>query len=68
MFAKNVGTIDKVLRIIIGALLIIGGLMGSGVWMWIGVIVGVILLVTGLMGSCPIYSATGMRTNPAENE
>ena len=68
MFAKNVGTIDKVLRIVIGALLIIGGLMGSGVWMWIGLIVGVILLVTGLMGSCPLYSASGLSTNPAEKE
>ncbi|MYM54108.1 YgaP family membrane protein [Thalassovita mangrovi] len=60
MFAKNVGAIDKVLRIVVGALLIIGALMGYGVWMWIGVIP----LVTGLLGTCPIYSILGINTCP----
>ncbi|WP_323782087.1 DUF2892 domain-containing protein [Thalassovita sp.] len=60
MFGKNIGTIDKVLRIVIGALLIAGALMGYGVWMWIGVIP----LVTGLMGSCLIYSILGISTCP----
>lgn len=55
---KNVGNIDKLLRIIIGALLVIGALMGYGVWMWIGVVP----LVTGLMGSCPLYSVFGIKT------
>ena len=55
---KNVGNIDKLLRIIIGALLVIGALMGYGVWMWIGVVP----LVTGLMGSCPLYSIFGIKT------
>lgn len=58
MLAKNVGGIDKILRIVIGALLIIGALMGYGVWMWIGVVP----LVTGLMGSCPLYSILGVST------
>mgnify|MGYP000386025053 CR=1 FL=1 len=60
MLGKNIGTIDKVLRIVIGALLIAGALMGYGVWMWIGVI----HLVTGLMGSCLIYSILGISTCP----
>jgi hypothetical protein len=58
MLAKNVGGLDKILRIVIGALLVLGALMGYGVWMWIGVIP----LVTGLMGSCPLYSIFGIKT------
>lgn len=59
---KNVGRIDKTLRIVIGALLIIGALMGYGAWMWIGVVP----LVTGLMGNCPLYSVFGFSTCPLE--
>ncbi|CUH62565.1 hypothetical protein TG4357_00181 [Thalassovita gelatinovora] len=60
MFGKNVGSVDKILRIVIGALLIFGALMGYGMWMWIGVIP----LATGLMGSCLIYSIFGISTCP----
>lgn len=60
MLAKNVGGVDRILRVVVGALLIIGALMGYGVWMWIGVIP----LVTGLMGSCLIYSILGINTCP----
>ncbi len=61
---KNVGSIDRILRIVIGALLIIGALMGYGWWMWIGVVP----LVTGLMGSCPAYSLLGMSTCPMKRD
>lgn len=61
---KNVGSIDRILRIVIGALLIIGALMGYGWWMWIGVVP----LVTGLMGSCPAYSLFGMSTCPMKRD
>lgn len=60
MFAKNVGGIDKILRIVIGALLIVGALMGYGVWMWIGVVP----LLTGLTGRCGAYKLFGMSTCP----
>lgn len=60
MFSKNVGNIDRILRLVIGALLVLGALMGFGVWMWIGVIP----LATGLMSSCPAYSLLGMSTCP----
>lgn len=57
---KNVGGIDKILRIVVGALLIVGALMGYGVWMWIGVVP----LLTGLFGVCPLYKLVGMNTCP----
>lgn len=58
MFTKNLGTFDRAARLIIGVLLIIGALMGYGVWMWIGVIP----LFTGLINNCPLYSILGIST------
>ena len=59
----NVGMIDKVLRIIIGIVLIALAFSGTlGVWAYIGVIP----LVTGLMGWCPLYSLLGMDTKKKE--
>lgn len=58
--SKNVGGFDKIARIVIGAALILGALLGYGVWMWIGVVP----LLTGLMGSCPLYSIVGLNTCP----
>jgi len=56
---KNVGGIDKTLRIVVGALLIILALTGTiGVWGWIGIIP----LATGLLGTCPAYLPFGIKT------
>lgn len=56
---KNVGTADKFLRIILGAVLIALTLAGViGVWGWIGIVP----LVTGLLNTCPLYSLLGIKT------
>lgn len=60
MFKTNVGGADRILRIVIGAILILGAIMGYGLWMWIGVVP----LLTGLMSSCPLYSVFGLNTCP----
>ena len=54
----NVGMIDKVLRIAIGAALVIWAMMGGPVWAWIGVVP----LATGLLGRCPAYALFGTNT------
>lgn len=55
----NVGGIDKIARILIGALLIVLALTGTiGAWGWIGVIP----LATGLLNFCPLYSLLGINT------
>lgn len=62
---KNVGNIDKILRIVAGVVLI--GLTLAdviGVWGWIGVVP----LVTGLMGWCPAYSLLGIQTCPMSDK
>ncbi|WP_306979674.1 DUF2892 domain-containing protein [Ruegeria sp. YS9] len=59
---KNMGGLDKTLRIAIGAALILGALLGYGTWMWIGIVP----LVTGLLNTCPIYSVLGISTCPTK--
>ena len=60
----NVGTIDRVLRIIVGLVLIAYaiplGFPATG-WTWVGWI-GVIPLVTAIIGNCPLYSILGIKT------
>lgn len=58
----NVGTIDRVLRVIVGLALIamaLGYVPGyETIWGWIGIIP----LATGLFGTCPVYSVLGLST------
>ncbi len=62
MFATNVGGLDRMLRVVVGLVLIVATLSGLiGMWGWIGVVP----LATGLMRSCPVYTLLGLRTCPA---
>jgi Protein of unknown function (DUF2892) len=55
----NVGTVDRVVRVVAGVALIGLTLSGTiGVWGWIGVVP----LATAAMGYCPAYSIFGIRT------
>lgn len=59
---KNVGTIDRALRIAGGLLLITLTLTGAiGMWGYIGIVP----LLTGLFTYCPVYSLLGIRTCPS---
>jgi hypothetical protein len=61
--STNAGTIDRVLRIIVGLGLISLVFVGPQTpWGWIGVIP----LVTGLIGFCPAYTLLGIRTCPLQ--
>jgi hypothetical protein len=56
----NVGGIDRILRIVVGAALVAATVMGMlPVWGWIGVIP----LATGLVGFCPLYPMLGVSTS-----
>ncbi|MDD4864708.1 MAG: DUF2892 domain-containing protein [Alishewanella agri] len=56
----NVGGIDKVLRIIVGVVLIAAAATGMiGWWGWLGAIP----LLTGLFNFCPVYTLLGIKTN-----
>lgn len=59
----NVGTIDKVARIVVGAALIALTFVGpftATLYPW--GLIGIVPLVTGLIGWCPAYSILGIRT------
>ena len=59
MCNRNVGGMDRVLRIVVGLVLI--GLAAThtvGVWGWIGVVP----LLTGAIGWCPAYRLLGIKT------
>ena len=59
----NVGGIDRILRIVIGLVLIGLAATGTiGVWGWIGVVP----LATAAMGFCPLYTMLGFSTCPVK--
>ena len=62
---RNMGTIDRALRAIIGVLALLGAFaLGwfSGWMVWAAAVVGVIMLVTAAVGFCPLYRLVGINT------
>lgn len=59
--SPNVGSADRVVRIVVGLALI-----GAGAWYksWWGAI-GAVPLLTAVIGWCPLYLPLGIRTCPA---
>lgn len=56
---SNVGGIDRILRIVLGLVLIGLTVTGTiGVWGWLGVVP----LATGIIGWCPPYAIFGFST------
>lgn len=55
---KNIGTIDRVLRILLGLAIIAYGVINHS---WLGAI-GAIPLLTALIGFCPAYCPLGLNT------
>ena len=56
---KNVGGLDRIIRITVGLALIAAAATGTiGLWGW----VGVVPLLTGAMGWCPPYALLGLNT------
>jgi len=64
---KNVGTIDRVVRVIVGLALLSLLFVVEGGARWFGLI-GVVLLLTALAGSCPAYRLFGIRTCRLEDQ
>ncbi len=64
MLKKNVGGIDRVLRIVVGiALLAAFFVWPEAPYRW-AFLIGIVPLATGLMSSCPLYSILGVSTCP----
>jgi len=57
---KNVGGIDRILRIVVGAGLVAATALGYlPIWGYIGVVP----LATGLINFCPVYPLLGINTS-----
>jgi hypothetical protein len=56
---QNVGTLDRIIRIIFGIALIAWGYSTQN---WLGAI-GLVPLATGLIGWCPAYLPLGLNTH-----
>jgi sulfite exporter TauE/SafE len=60
----NVGTFDRIARVVVGVALIafaLGYIAPGTSWSWVGWI-GVVPILTALLGTCPAYSLFGMST------
>ncbi|PID42551.1 MAG: hypothetical protein CSB48_10085 [Proteobacteria bacterium] len=58
---KNEGTIDRVIRVVVGLILLSLVFVGPMTpWGWIGLVP----LATGLIGFCPLYKLIGLNTCP----
>ena len=64
MLKKNIGSVDRVLRIVVGLALIALAVLNEGMnWGWIGVVP----LATAVFSSCPAYSLLGLNTCGSKN-
>ncbi|WP_272006412.1 YgaP family membrane protein [Roseovarius sp. ZX-A-9] len=62
--SKNVGSIDRFVRVVVGAALLVAFfMMPEAGYRWV-LLIGIVPLITGLMGSCPAYSLLGISTCP----
>lgn len=56
---RNEGTIDRILRVLLGIALIAMAFVGpQSAWGWLGLVP----LLTGLVGFCPLYRLIGVNT------
>jgi len=59
VFAKNVATWDRALRVVLG-IVVLSLIFWGPKSLW--GLVGVVLVVTGLAGWCPLYALLGIKT------
>lgn len=64
---RNVGGIDKALRIIVGLGLLSLVFVLEGNARWLGLI-GLVPLGTAFIGFCPLYAVLGVNTCPATSK
>jgi hypothetical protein len=60
----NVGSADKIIRIVAGVAVISWGFYAKN---WLGAI-GIVPLATAAMGWCPLYSILGVKTCPMKKD
>lgn len=60
---KNVGSVDRVIRFVVGIVLIVLGINFAENWWGIaGIALGAVLFLTGLVNRCGLYIPFGIST------
>jgi hypothetical protein len=64
IFKANESSVDRIIRVVLGAVMLLLGWGGvvTGTWGWVLKIVGFIPLITGLVGWCGLYALFGFST------
>ena len=65
---QNVGTLDRIARLGLGAglgIIFLAGIVATPL-SWLVGLLSVIMLATGALGFCPIYRVVGVRTCPIQ--
>lgn len=66
MFAKNVGTVDRIVRIVVSLVLLsLFFIYPDASWRYY-TLIGIVPLLTGLFSTCPLYSMLGISSCPAK--
>ncbi len=60
---KNESNIDRIIRAIVGIVLLILAIYTAGAVQIILIVLGAILLATGIIGFCPLYTIFKIDTN-----
>lgn len=65
MFTANIGSNDRIIRLVIGLALVIWVIMdhGLGPWNWVKLGLGVFAIGTAALNFCPVYRVLGIKTN-----
>ena len=59
---RNMGSLDRVIRVVVGLALLAGFFLNTTAeWRWL-YLLGIVPLMTGLAGTCPMYSILGVNT------
>ncbi|MDE2515238.1 MAG: DUF2892 domain-containing protein [Rhodospirillales bacterium] len=57
----NIGSADRLLRLVAGFALLAFGLLNTTPWRYLG-LAGIVLVLTALVRFCPAYALLGIRT------
>ncbi len=68
MFKKNEGSVDRILRVIVGIAALVAFFMLPEASYRYWLLIGIVPLLTGLVGTCPLYSILGIGTCKIKSE
>jgi uncharacterized membrane protein HdeD (DUF308 family) len=66
MFARNVGGIDRIARIVAGLALLLGFFLNPDASLRFLYLIGIVPLLTGVFGTCALYRLFGISTCPVD--